>query len=150
MRRAHILNAIMALVLLGGCGGFTLRPVSPANVPGSVAATMPITTVTVSVAPEMNADQQRVLAKYQVDAEMERVLNMSLNATGQQGGATVNVVLTSIRHSTFGPSRMHSTTTVLGPDGAVLKTFESESVSMRSKALKPVAQDHVQQVADRV
>lgn len=149
MRRAMILKAAVALAVLSGCGGFALNPVSPASVPGSVAATMPITAVDVTVAPEMNADQQQVLDRYQVPAEMQRVLGLSLNA-GQPGGATVNVVLTSIRHSNFGPSRMHSTTTVLGPDGAVLKTFEAESVSMRSKALKRVAQDHVQKIADGV
>jgi len=150
MRRALKLQAMVVLAVLAGCGGFTLRPVSPAaNVPGSVMATMPISAVNVSVAPEMDADQQRVLAKFQVAAEMQRVLSLSLNA-GQPGGATVNVVLTSIRHSNFGPSRMHSTTTIVGPDGGVLKSYEAESVSMRSKALKLVAQDHVQQVADRV
>jgi hypothetical protein len=149
MRRTMMLQ-VVALLALTGCGGFTLSPVSPAaGVPGSVRATMPITAVNVSVAPEMNADQQQVLAKYRVAAEMQRVLGLSLNA-GQPGGATVNVVLTSIRHSSFGPSRMHSTTTVVGPDQGVLKTFEAESVTMRSKALKRVAQDHVQKVADGV
>lgn len=149
MRRAQTMMAVVTLAMVTGCGGFTLSPVSPAGVPGSVAATMPISAVTVSIAPEMNADQQQVLNRYMVPAEMERVLGLSLNA-GQPGGATVNVVLTSIRHSNFGPSRMHSTTTVVGPDGSVLKTFEAESVSMRSKALKRVAQDHVQKVADGV
>lgn len=150
MRRAMMLQAMVGLVVLAGCGGFTLNPVSPANVPGSVRATMPISAVSVSVSPQMEADQQQVLARYKVDGEMQRVLAMSLNANGQPGGATVNVVLTSIRHSAFGPSRMHSSTTVVGPDGSVLKTFEAESVSMRSKALKRVAQDHVQKLADGV
>ncbi len=150
MRRAMMLHAVVGLAVLAGCGGFALDPVSPANVPGSVRATMPISAVSVSVSPQMEADQQQVLARYKVDGEMQRVLSLSLNANGQPGGATVNVVLTSIRHSAFGPSRMHSSTTVVGPDGAVLKTFEAESVSMRSKALKRVAQDHVQKVADGV
>jgi hypothetical protein len=137
------------LVFLAGCGGFRLNPVSPANIPGSVRATMPITAVSVSISPAMDAGQARVLNKYQVAPEMQRVLGISLGA-GQPGGATVNVQLTAIRHSSWGPSRMHSQTTVLGPDGAVLKSFEAESVTMRSKAIKRVAQDHVQKLADGV
>ncbi len=140
---------LVGLVLLAGCGGFVLDPVAPASIPGSVAANMPITAVTVVESPALNAKQVRVLQKYQVAMEMERVLGLSLNA-GQPGGATVNVVITSVRWSNYGPSRMHSQTTVVGPDGAVLKTFESESVTMRSKALRPVAQDQVQQIADRI
>jgi len=140
---------LVALVLLAGCGGFRLNPVAPASAPGSVAATMPISAVTVTESPALDAKQVRVLQKYQVAPEMQRVLGLSLNA-GQPGGATVNVVITSIRWSNWGPSRMHTQITVVGPDGAVLKTFETESVTMRSKAIRPVAQDTVQQIADRV
>jgi len=140
---------LAAVVLLAGCGGFQLNPVAPANIPGSVSANMPISAVSVTVSPTMDARQAAVLNKYQVAPEMERVLSLSLGA-GQPGGATVNVAVTSIRYSNWGPSRMHCQTTVLGPDGAVLKTFETESVTMRSKALKRVAQDQVQQLADGV
>lgn len=141
----------IGLALLGatGCGGFQLSPVTPANGPGSVKASMPISNVTVKISPSMEQDQQQVLNRHGVPAEIQRVLGISLGA-GQPGGASVQVLLTSIRHSSFGPSRMHSTTTVVGPDGAVMKTFEAESVSMRSKALARVAQDHVQRLADGV
>ncbi|MBO6938435.1 MAG: hypothetical protein JJ863_25935 [Deltaproteobacteria bacterium] len=149
MRVRTMMMPLLALVLLAGCGGFRLAPVTPASMPGSVAANMPISVVTVSESPALDAKMVRVLQKYQVAPEMERVLALSLG-TGQPGGATVNVVITSIRWSNWGPSRMHTQTTVVGPDGAVLKTFETESVTMRSKAIKPVAQDTVQQVADRV
>ena len=147
--QARTMLPLVALVLLAGCGGFRLNPVAPVNMPGSVAANMPITAITVTESPTLDAKQVKVLRKYQVAPEMQRVLGLSMNA-GQPGGATVNVVITSIRWSNWGPSRMHTQTTVVGPDGAVLKTFETESVTMRSKAIKPVAQDTVQQIADRI
>ena len=148
MKRAVLSGLVM--VVLAGCGGFRLNPVSPVNIPGSVRASMPIAAVRVEISPGMDDGQARVLEKYQVAPEMERVLTMSLGANKAPNGAVVNVVLTSIRHSSFGPSRMHSSTTVVGPDGAVLKSFEAESFSMRSKALERVAQDHVQKLADGV
>ena len=148
MNRVIPLSLSLAL-LLGGCGGFQLRPVAPATMPGSVWAAMPISALEVRIDPAMNLDQQHVLGRYRVAEEMERVLGLSVGV-GQPGGATVQVVLTSIRHSNFGPSRMQSRTTVTGPDGQVLNVFEAESISMRSKALKLVAQDHVQKIADAI
>ena len=143
-------SALLAsALLLAACGSFQLDPVTPSNPPGSLRDSMPISAVSVQVSPAMEPDQQRVLAKYAAAAEMERVLGLSLRA-GQPGGATVTVTLESIRFSSFGPSRMHSVTHVVGLDGAVMKSFESESVSMQSKALERVAQDHVQKIADGI
>lgn len=102
--------------------------------------------VVVTVDASMAADQQEIMTRYQVAPEMQRVLSMSTSASA--GGPTINVAITSIRFSRFGPTRMHSRTDVVAPDGSVLNSFENESMSMRSRALERVAQDHVQRIVD--
>lgn len=128
----------------GGGGGFQLSSVTPQN-----GVTVQSQAVNVSIDPAMAADQQEIMARYQVALEMQRVLEMSTNA-GAGVGPTINTTITSIRFSRFGPTRMHSRTEVVAPDGSVLKSFENESVSMRSRALEHVAQDHVQRIVDSI
>lgn len=142
--RPLLFAALVLATACGGGGGFQLSPVTPqsgVNVQAQAAS--------VSVDPAMAADQQEIMTRYQVAAEMQRVLALSTNArTGV--GPTINTTVTSIRFSRFGPTRMHSRTEVVAPDGSVLKSFENESVSMRSRALEHVAQDHVQRIVDSI
>lgn len=138
---------VVSLALASACGGFQLDPVTPAAASDSVR---PIGQVTVALSPGMEEDQREVCEKKGVAAEMQRVLAQSLGATGSPNDARVEVVIGSIRHAAFGPSRMHTDTRVVAPDGSVLEQFESDSTSIRSKAIGRVAQDIVRQVADAI
>lgn len=148
MRRATIL----AVLLMTGCGPFQLDPVTPESAPDSVLGEMSVGSVDVSLAQGMEADQRQVMESERVAPEMQRVLTAAFQNAGGGGGgpATVNVTVTSIRYSAFGPTRMHTKTEVLDPDGSVVNSFENESMSMRSKALERVAQDMVQKIANNI
>lgn len=142
---------LLSSAFVVGCGGgFHLDPVTPQGGPSSVLGRMPVSMVTVSVDPTMADDQRRVLEKFKAPAEIERVLGLSLGATGTPGGAVVMVNLTSLRYSRWGPTRMHGTTTVTGPDGLVLKSFGTEALSTRSRALERVGQDFVRRIGDNI
>jgi hypothetical protein len=138
---------VASLALASACGGFQLDPVTPT---AAASAVRPIGQVTVVVAPGMNEDQREVCEKKGIAAEMQRVLAQSLGATGAPSDPRVEVVIGSIRYAAFGPTRMHTDTRVVAPDGSVLRQFESDSTSIRSKAIGRVAQDIVQKVADAI
>jgi hypothetical protein len=142
----HILFAL-SLTLLAACGGFRLKPVAPEYSPSDVR---PIGSVVVTLADTMEEKQRRVCEKYGVAPEMERVLYDSLGATGSPEDAYASVVITSIRHSSFGPSRMHTETVVVAPDGAIIKELSHDSTSIQSKAIRRVAQDIVRKVANDI
>jgi hypothetical protein len=147
MKKTLLLSALV----LAGCGPFQLDPVTPAKAPDSVLAERSISKVQVSLDQGMAADQRQVMENQRVHQEMERVLGNALTQAGSgDQTATVQVTVTSIRYSTFGPTRMHTKTEVTAPDGTVLKSFENESMSLQSKALERVAQDMVQKIADGV
>jgi hypothetical protein len=136
---------LLSLTLLAACGGFRLKPVAP-----EYADVRPVGMVTVALSDSMEEKQRRICEKYNVAFEMERVLNISVGSTGSPEHAHVAVEITSIRHSGFGPSRMHTETVVLAPDGMVIKQFGSDSTSMQSKAIRRVAQDIVRKVANEI
>ncbi|MCB9616321.1 MAG: hypothetical protein H6722_28130 [Sandaracinus sp.] len=138
---------LAALTLGSACGGFQLDPVTPSAATDSVR---PVGRVVVTLDPAMEEDQRAVCEKKGVAAEMQRVLAQSLSATGGESDARVEVRITSIRHRSFGPSRMHTQTRVVAPDGTVLEEFEQDSTSIRAKAIGRVAQDMVQRVADAI
>jgi hypothetical protein len=142
----HVLFAL-SLTLLAACGGFRLRPVAPEYSPADVR---PIGSVVVTLADSMDEKQRRICEKYGVAPEMERVLYESLGATGSPEHAYASVVITSIRHSAVGPSRMHTETVVVAPDGAIIKELSHDSTSMQSKAIRRVAQDIVRKVANDI
>lgn len=138
---------VATLALGSACGGFQLDPVTPAAAAGSVR---PVGQVVVSLDPSMEADQREVCENKGVALEMQRVLAQSLSVTGSPDDPRVEVRITSIRHAAFGPSRMHTETQIIAPDGTVLEQLSNDSTSIRSKAIGRVAQDMVQRVADAI
>lgn len=146
------LSILAIFVFAAGCAGFHLDPVTPQSGPTSVTRSMPVSTVNVIVSSSMPADQQNVLRKYAVAPAMQQALLTSFQNAGKAGpnGATVNVTLTRVRFSAWGPTRMHSQTQVIGQNGQQLKSFENESFSMRSKALSRVAQDQLRKIASNI
>lgn len=135
-------------VLLSGCGGFSLRPVTPSSQPGSVLASGHVASVQVLLAPELEADKVAMLVNNNVPGEMARVL------TGIGSGPTpltLQIYITQFRNG-FGPARMHTRTIVYEPSGAVVRDFENESMTMRggskSSRLVRISQHNVQAIAD--
>jgi hypothetical protein len=97
--------------LLSGCGGFSLRPVTPASQPGSVLATGHVASVQVLLAPELASDKVAMLVNNNVPGEMARVL------TGVGSGPTpltLQIYITQFRNG-IGPARMHTRTIVYEP-----------------------------------
>jgi hypothetical protein len=134
--------------LLSGCGGFSLRPVTPNSQPGSVLASGHVASVQVLLAPELESDKVAMLVNNNVPGEMARVL------TGVGGGPTpltLQIYITQFRNG-FGPARMHTRTIVYEPSGAVVRDFENESMTMRggskSSRLVRISQHNVQAIAD--
>jgi len=134
--------------VLSGCGGFSLRPVTPQSQPGTVLATGHVASVQVLLAPELEADKVQMLVNNDVPGEMARVL------TGIGGGPTpltLQIHITQFRNG-FGPARIHTRTVVYEPSGAVVRDFENESMTMRggnkTSRLVRIAQHNVQAIAD--
>ena len=150
-RRVASLLLPLTLLLVGlpGCGGgFRLRPVSPHSQQGSVLFAGHLASVQIMLAPELEADKVAMLVNYDVPGEMSRVL------TGLGSGQipfAAHVYITQFRNG-FGPARMHTRTIVYDPSGAVVRDFESESLSMRggSKGARMlrITQHNVQSIAD--
>lgn len=143
-------RSLFFVVVLGfgsACGGFQLDPVTPTATSDAVR---PVGQIVVSLDPSMEEDQREVCEKKGVATEMQRVLSESLGATGSADHPRVEVRITSIRHAAFGPSRMHTETRLVSPDGSVLEEVSLDSTSIRSKAIGRVAQDMVRQLADAI
>lgn len=144
-----LLPLSLLLVSLAGCGGgFQLRPVAPRSQPGSILLAGHVASVQVMLASELQADKVAMLVNNNVPAEMSRVL------TGLGSGQvpfTAHVYITQFRNG-FGPARMHTRTIVYDPNGAVVRDFESESLSMRGGSkgarLLRITQHNVQSIAD--
>ena len=154
MNRVSTVPSIVAIALasafFAGCGGgFSLQPVTPHSQPGSVLATGHVASVQIVLVPELEADKVAMLVNNNVPGEMARVLT----GIGQAGTPlTLQIYITQFRNGSFGPARMHTRTVVYAPSGAVVRDFQSESLSMRGGStgarLLRITQHNVQAIAD--
>lgn len=143
------LPLVFLLAALPGCGGgFRLRPVAPHSQQGSVLLAGHLASVQILLASELEADKVAMLVNYDVPGEMSRVL------TGLGSGQipfAAHIYITQFRNG-FGPARMHTRTIVYDPSGAVVRDFESESMTMRGGSkgsrLLRITQHNVQSIAD--
>ena len=153
MNRVITLSSVAAFALVSsllvGCGGgFSLRPVTPHSQPGSVLLGGHVASVQVVLVPELEQDKVAMLVNNDVPGEMARVLT----GIGQAGTPlTLQIYITQFRNG-FGPARMHTRTIVYAPSGAVVRDFETESLSMRGGSkgarLLRITQHNVQAIAD--
>lgn len=153
MNRVSTLRPFVALAfagaLLAGCGGgFTLRPVTPHSQPGSVLASGHVASVQVLLAQDLEQDKVAMLVNNNVPGEMARVLT-GIGSAGTP--LTLQIYITQFRNG-FGPARMHTRTIVYAPSGAVVRDFETESLSMhggsKGARLLRITQHNVQAIAD--
>lgn len=138
----------LALGALSGCGGFSLRPVTPMSAPGSALASGSIANVEVNYNVELEADKTAMLDRYGVPGAMQQVL------VGLGNGAptyTVRIDIMAFRNG-FGPALMRATVYLNDGSGQNLRTFEVSSTTIRGGnkpgRLSIIAQDIVQQIAD--
>ena len=147
-----LLLGVLGLLLglaLSGCGGFRLQPVNPSYLrPDSVLAGGHIALVQTQVSVEIPEDRVRMLTKFHVPEEMQRVM------TGLGAGPTpytLQITITRFRNGRYGPARMHTQSVVFDPSGQVVRSFENEAVSVRGSRetrLERIAQTNLQGIAD--
>ncbi|HJK93275.1 MAG TPA: hypothetical protein RMH85_26685 [Polyangiaceae bacterium LLY-WYZ-15_(1-7)] len=131
------------LLLSVACAGFEVHPVQP-SAEGSVAE------VQVQLDPALGEDRREALVDYDAVRHMREALRGSL-AAGE--GPALRVTITEFRNGSFGPTRMRARADLVAPDGAVLRSVEADSTTMRggtTKKARRVAQDVVEQIVRQI
>lgn len=96
---------------------------------------------------DMNADKIAMLQRFDVPGHM----SAALIGVGN-GPAPLNLQITITRfRNGFGPARMHTQTVVMDGSGQTIRTFDTESLTMRggskTSRLRLIAQHNVDNIA---
>lgn len=145
---------LLAALLFSACGSaISLKPTTPAET-AQVAHASGVTAVNVSIDASMPPDRAKVLQKTQTAEQLQQAILASFANGGAQrpGGVTLNAQIHVYRISNWGPSRLGVQVTITDAAGGVVKTFTTESASVRGGSTKArtqrLAQELVQKVVD--
>jgi hypothetical protein len=138
MRTSWII-AVFAALLAVGCGGVKVAVKSPTLGADTALSSAKVSGVEVTSNSALEGDKQQLIDKNQVAQKMKTAIMNALvqGSYGDAAGGTLKLAieLTELRlpknPGIGGPDRIKGNVTLTDASGAVLKTFEAESVSGR-------------------